>query len=279
MGVVPQDNATETFDQWSFFIDRLEEDTGMEVELYEASDLAAVIEATIAGDLDIVHLGPFGQMIARDNGAEITAVGATAPTSAGPDNASVAVVRDDSSFTEIEDLEGEDVCFVNPSSATGYLFGAAAFMEADIDPETDIESIFIGDHGSAVRSMYDGECAAVFTVRDQAEVTFFENNPDVSEDELRTIWSEEVPEGGISISETLPDDVQETLTDAMLELNGTQLLADDRCPDDRIREDDDGEEFCATVVEGWWGIEAVDDDYWEPIREVCEITRAPACEE
>lgn len=97
---MPQDNATETFDQLSFFIDRLEEDTGNEIELYEASDLAAVIEATIAGDLDIVHLGPLGQMIARDNGAEITAVGATAPTPAGPNNASVAVVREDSPFTK-----------------------------------------------------------------------------------------------------------------------------------------------------------------------------------
>lgn len=149
---------------------------------------------------------------------------------------------------KIEDLQGEDVRFVDPSSATGYLFGAAAFLESGIDPEADIESIFIGDHGSAVRSMYDGECSAVFTVRDRADVTFFEDNPDVGEDELRNIWSGGVPEGGISISTALPDDVRETLTDTMLEHNGTQLLADDRCPDNRI-------------------------------REVCEITRAPACEE
>jgi phosphonate transport system substrate-binding protein len=277
MGVVPTDSATETFNQWSFLIDLIEEDTGYQIELFEATDLPAVIEATIAGDLDIIHLGPFGQLLARQNGAEIATVGATAPTSAGVDNASVGVVRDDSPVTELADLEGEDICFVSPSSATGYLFAAAGFIEEGIDPEIDINPIFVGDHSSATRSMYDGECAAVFTTRSQAEKEFYENNPDVQPGELRAFWSEEVPEGGISISTNLPQDVQDTLRTTLLELNGTAILADDRCSDDRIFEDEDGNSFCGAWVNYWWGLEEADDTYWEPVRVVCEATEAPAC--
>ncbi|MDS2172634.1 hypothetical protein Q7C18_08010 [Nesterenkonia sp. CL21] len=42
-GVVPLETATETLDNWSFFIDKFEEETGYQIELFEATDPAAVI--------------------------------------------------------------------------------------------------------------------------------------------------------------------------------------------------------------------------------------------
>lgn len=276
MGVVPTDTMTETFNQWSFLIGLLEEDTGYEIELYEASDLPAVIEAAVAGDLDIIYLGPFGHLIARQNGAEMSTVGASSATPAGVNNASMGVVRADSPVQDLADLEGEDICFVSPSSATGYLFGAAGLVEIGLDPERDVNPIFVGDHSSAARAMYDGECAAVFTTRSQAETEFYKDNPDVSEGDIRVFWTADVPEGGVAISTQLPEEVQDKLRAALLELNGTNVLADGRCPDDRVVEGDDGE-FCGVWNNQWWGLEEVDDTYWEPIREVCEATNAPAC--
>lgn len=277
MGVVPTDTVEETFDQWSEVIERLEEETGYEIELYEATDLAAVVESTIAGDLDIVHLGPFGQMIAHENGAEITTVGATAPTSAGVNNASVALVRDDSSSQTIADLNGEDVCFISPSSTTGYLFGAKAMLDEGIDPDADINPIFVGDHASAVRTMYDGECEAVFTYRDYGERIVYEDNTDIAEGEIRTLWQEEVPEAGLAISTELPDETQAELRDALLGINGTSEL--EGCDPENIIDPPDGSgEFCGAIwPNDGWGLVEKDDSYWEPIREVCEATDAPAC--
>lgn len=278
MGVVPTDEMSETFNQWGYLIERLSEETGYEIELFEATDLAAVIEATIAGDLDIIHLGPFGHLIAHQNGAEISTVGATAPTSAGTNNAAVALVREDSRFDDLEDLEGEDVCFISPSSTTGYLFGAAAFQQLGIDPETDLNPIFIGDHASAVRTMYDGECAAVFTYRDYAERVVFEDNPDIDSKSVRVIWKETVPEAGLAVSTTLPQDVQDTLRSAMLELNGTNELEAGSCPDERVVEPEDGSgTFCGIWPNLGWGLEEHDDTYWEPVEVVCRETNAPAC--
>ena len=125
--------------------------------------------------------------------------------------------------------------------------------------------------------MYDGECAAVFTYRDYAENVFFTDNPDVSKDDVKVIWSEPVPEAGISISTNLPKDVQDKLRETLLAINGTNLLADDRCPEDRVVTDAEGEEFCGAWPNKWWGLEEVDDTYWEPVEVVCRATDAPAC--
>lgn len=276
MGVVPSDTVTETFNQWGTLIELVEEETGYSIELYEATDLPAVIEATIAGDLDIIHLGPFGQMIALDNGAKIETVGATSPGPDGPNNQSVAVVRNDSPITSLEQLEGEDVCFISPSSTTGYLFGAAEFLDLGISPETDLNPIFIGDHRSAVRAMWDGECAAVFTYRNMAEIEFYEDYDDVPADGLTIIWREDLPEAGLAVSTELPQEVQDSLRTALLGITGTSVYEAGDCAEDRVVERD-GLTFCQVWPDGQWGLWETDNSYWEPVREVCIKTDAPAC--
>lgn len=277
MGVVPEESAEETLGSWEFFIEKFEEDTDYEIEFYEASDAAAVIEAAIAGDLDFVHLGPFAQWIARENGAALDTVGVQSPDELGPRNQAVAMVRADSGISDIAELEGEDVCFITPGSTTGYLFGAAAFLEEGIDPETDLNGIFVGDHPSAARTMYDGECAAVFTHRQMAELTFFEDNEDVDPEDVEIIWSEDVPEAGISVSTNLPEDVQDTVRETVLALNGNDIYDDDRCPEDRIVEGET-RDYCE-MLNDMWGMVDEEDPYWEPIGEVCRLTDAPACQE
>lgn len=277
VGVVPSDTVANTFNQYEFVLGLLEEDTGYEYQLFEATDLAAVIEAGIAGDLDVISLGPFGMLIALQNGAPMKTIGAMAPTSAGPDNAAVAVVRADSPASSLADLEGQDVCFISPSSATGYLFGAAALLDLGIDPESDMNALFGGDHASATRAMYDGECAAVFTYREYAEKVVYDDNPDMEPGALRVLWSVDVPETGIGVSTNLPQEVQDTLRTSILALNGTNVLADGRCPDDRVVTDAENGDFCGVWYNLTWGAVEADDSYWEPIRFVCEATEAPAC--
>lgn len=276
MGVVPNDTVTETFNQWGTIIGLLEAATGYTINLYEATDLPAVVEATIAGDLDIIHLGPFGQMIAIDNGAQIETVGATTPGSKGPNNEAVAVVRSDSPITSMEELVGQDICFISPTSTTGYLFGAAEFLDLDISPEDDMNGIFVGDHRSAVRAMWDGECAAVFTYRELAETVFPAENDDVPDDGLRIIWREPLPEAGLSISTQLPQEVQDNLRTALLGITGASVYEAGECAEDRVVEKD-GETWCQVWPDGQWGLWETDNSYWEPVREVCIRTEAPAC--
>jgi phosphonate transport system substrate-binding protein len=276
IGVVPGETVVATLDTWGAIISILETELGIPVQLFEATDLAAVIEAAIAGDLDVVHLGPFAQVIARDNGARLRTVGATSPDSQGPRNAAVAVVRSDSPITELSQLAGQDVCFISPGSTTGYLFGAAALDEIGIDPETGVNGIFTSDHFSGLRTMFDGECAAVFTFREGAEVIWPAQEDDVEPEDLRIVWSIVVPEGGISISTDLPVSFQDRLADLMLSINGDDVYAAGLCPANLVREYPDGSSFCA-VIANFWGLQAADESYWAPVKAVCEATNAPAC--
>lgn len=270
MGVVPAETAEATLSYWTIFNELFEEETGMTIEVFEATSVPPVVEAAIAGDLDLMMVGPFAQILARDNGAAFETIGAMLDSPTSPNNTSVGLTLADSEVTSISDLRGEDVCFIDPGSATGYLFPAAEFLDQGIDPETELQALFVGDHISAVDVMADGECAAVFT--------FGGNEALIREPEkYRKLWETEVPNPGFSISTQLDETTRTAVVDAVLKINGD--LAEERglCTEDRMVPDVDGP-ICHAVGAGW-GVEPRDDSYWEPLREVCAATKAPACEE
>lgn len=269
-GVVPADTVEATLSNYEIFTELFEQETGFDIEIFEATNLAPVVEATIAGDLDLVMLGPFAQVMARDNGAKIETVGALIDSPAVENTTSVGLVRSDSTVTSLTDLAGEDVCFIDPGSASGYLFPSAGFLDVGIDPETDINAIFVGDHFSAVQAMQDGECAAVFT---------FGTNERYLADptEFSEIWKVQVPNPGISISTTLDPDVKKIVSDAVLRITGDFAVEQDACTERATVDSDEGP-VCQAIA-AFWGVMPADDSYWDGLREVCRTTRAPACEE
>lgn len=270
LGVVPAETSEATLSSWAIFTELFEQETGMEIEMFEATNLAPVVEAAIAGDLDLMMLGPFAQVLARDNGAQIETVGALIDNPESEESSSMALVRADSDVAELKDLAGEDVCFIDPGSASGYLFPAGGFLDEGIDPETDLNPIFVGDHVSAIDAMLDGECAGVFTFGGNEA---FAREPDV----FSKIWEAEVPNPGFSISTALDADVSETVVDAILKINGDLAEEQNLCTDDTRVPGDDGP--VCHAVDVFWGSIPKDDTYWEPLREVCEATQAPACKE
>ncbi|GAB3187173.1 phosphate/phosphite/phosphonate ABC transporter substrate-binding protein [Nesterenkonia suensis] len=269
-GVVPAETREATLSSYATFMHHFEEETGFEIEIFEATNVAPVIEATIAGDLDLVMLGPFAQSMAREAGADITTVGALIDRPGNEENLSVGLTMEDGGPTTLQELQGEDVCFIDPGSASGYLYPAAALLEEGIDPEDDLNGIFIGDHTSAVESMMSGECAAAFTHGTNLEYV-------AHREDLRVIYDEVVPSPGISVSTLLEDEVQQIVTDAVLDITGDMALDAGTCAEDRLYEDE-GDEYCH-AIDVFWGVAPQDDSYWESVREVCEATRAPACEE
>ena len=269
-GVVPAETVEATLGNYRIFTELFEQETGLAIEILEATNVAPVVEATIAGDLDLVMLGPFAQIMARDNGAQIDTIGALVDAPTETHNSAVGLVRADSAITGLADMRGADVCFIDPGSATGYLFPSAGFLELGIDPEVDLNAIFIGDHASAVQSMLDGECAAVFT---------FGTNREYLDraDEFTEVWRAEVPSPGISISTELDPELRKTISEAVLKINGDFAMEQNACPADR-RSDSANGEICH-AVDVFWGVIPQEESYWEALREVCKITRAPACEE
>ena len=256
-GVVPDSVDTET--NYQPLMDYIAQETDKTVEYHESTDYAALIEAAIAGQIDVASFSGFTYVTATNNGAELTPISSII-TEEGqePGYYSEAIVPTGSDITTIADMKGKKVCFVDPSSTSGYLFPSYNLIEAGIDPEADITPVFAGKHDVSVQKVGEGvEC----------EAGFAEDSEVAKSDKVEVIERTMVPGAPIVESNTLPDDVKEKLRDILSEVTADDIVAAgiDSADSDGFRS-----VFYATTP--------VDDEYYDQIRDICEATDAAQCQ-
>ena len=123
--------------RWDLFISHLEEATGLPVKMYQATDYNGTIQALSSGQLDIGSMG--GGAYANVNSQIGDLV---EPLFHRRDSAdrrgyySSIVVRRDSAYQTIEDLEGARIAFVDFNSTSGYIHPRWAMRQQGIDPDT-----------------------------------------------------------------------------------------------------------------------------------------------
>ncbi len=271
-GAVPSEEATSLEQSYERIIALIEKELGVEVEFFQASDYAGIIEAQIAGKVDIAQYGPFSYVIAKSNGANIEPVGTLIDERDGERGyQSYGIVRSDNAdINGLEDYAGQRVCFVDPGSTSGYLYPTAGLLEVGIDPETDITPTFAGGHDASALSVKNGDCDAGFAFDDMVDKELIESG-DLQEGDLKVVWkSEVIASSPVAIRSDLPADLVDALRELFVEKANTDyFVANGLCASD-----DD----CDITDEGAWGYAAVDDSFYDGVREVCEATKAEACE-
>jgi phosphonate transport system substrate-binding protein len=255
-GVVPDSVDTET--NYQPLMDYIAEISGKTVEYHESTDYAALIEAAVAGKVDVASFSGFTYVTATNNGAKLTPISSIV-TEEGqePGYFSQAIVPAGSDITSIEDFKGKKVCFVDPSSTSGYLFPSYNLLEAGIDPKTDITPVFAGKHDVSVTKVGEGvECEAGFAEDSEVEKS----------DKVKVIDETMVPGAPLVYSTTLPDDVSKKLIDGLSEITIDDIIAAgiDGADTDAFRS-----VFYAT--------KPVDDAYYDLIRDICKETEAEQC--
>jgi phosphonate transport system substrate-binding protein len=256
-GVVPDSVDTET--NYQPLMDYIAQETGKTVEYHESTDYAALIEASIAGQIDVASFSGFTYVTATNNGAELTPISSII-TAEGqePGYYSEAIVPTGSDIHSIADMKGKKVCFVDPSSTSGYLFPSYNLLEADIDPEADVTPVFAGKHDVSVQKVGEGvECEAGFAEDSEVEKS----------DKVEVIERTMVPGAPIVESNTLPDDVKEKLREILSEVTADDIVA-------AGIESADSEGFRSV----FYGTTPVDDEYYDQIRDICEATNATQCQ-
>lgn len=256
-GVVPDSVDTET--NYQPLMDYIAEITGRTVEYHESTDYAALIEAAVAGKVDVASLSGFTYVTATNNGAKLTPISSIV-TEEGqePGYYSQAIVPAGSDITSSEDFKGKKVCFVDPSSTSGYLFPSYNLLKAGIDPKTDITPVFAGKHDVSVTKVGEGvECEAGFAEDSEVEKS----------DKVKVIDETMVPGAPLVYSSTLPDDVSKKLIDGLSEITIDDIIAAgvDGADTDAFRS-----VFYAT--------KPVDDAYYDLIRDICKETEAEQCQ-
>ncbi len=256
-GVVPDSVDTET--NYQPLMDYIAEITGKTVEYHESTDYAALIEAAVAGKVDVASFSGFTYVTATNNGAKLTPISSIV-TEEGqePGYFSQAIVPAGSDIKSLEDFKGKKVCFVDPSSTSGYLFPSYNLLKAGIDPKTDITSVFAGKHDVSVTKVGEGvECEAGFAEDSEVEKS----------DKVKVIDETMVPGAPLVYSSTLPDDVSKKLIDGLSEITIDDIIAAgiDGADTDAFRS-----VFYAT--------KPVDDAYYDLIRDICKETEAEQCQ-
>ncbi len=255
-GVVPDSVETET--NYQPLMDYIAEKTGKKVEYHESTDYAALIEAAVAGKVDVASFSGFTYVTATNNGAKLTPISSIV-TKEGqePGYYSEAIVPADSSISKLEEFKGKKVCFVDPSSTSGYLFPSYNLLQAGIDPQKDITPVFAGKHDVSVTKTGEGK---------ECEVGFAEDSEVAKSDKVKSIAKTMVPGAPIVLANALPDDVKKTLTDALADITIDDIIkAGVKSADtDAFRK-----VFYAT--------KPVDDKYYDLIRDICKQTEAKQC--
>jgi len=256
-GVVPDSVDTET--NYQPLMDYIAKESGKKVEYHESTDYAALIEASVAGKIDVASFSGFTYVTAKNNGAKITPVSSII-TAEGqkPGYYSEAIVPKGSDITSLDGFKGKKVCFVDPSSTSGYLFPSYNLLKADIDPTKDVTPVFAGKHDVSVQKVAAGtECEAGF-----AEDSEVEKNKDVT-----VIAKTMVPGAPIVVSDTLPQAEKDTLTKALADVTIDDIIAAGV-----TSADSDG--FRSV----FYGTKPVDDGYYDLIRDICKTTKSTTCQ-
>lgn len=256
-GVVPDSVDTET--NYTPLMDYIGKETGKKVQYHESTDYAALIEASNAGKIDVASFSGFTYVTATNQGAKLTPISSiVTKEGAEPGYFSQAIVPKGSSIKSYADMKGKKVCFVDPSSTSGYLFPSYNLIKAGVDPKSDVEAVFAGKHDVSVQKIGEGvECEAGFA--EDSEV-LKSNNVDV-------IGETQVPGAPMVMSTDLPRDLQAKLTETLQEVHIEDLIA-------AGIKNADSEAFRAVFHE----TKPVDDSYYDTIRDICKTTNATQCQ-
>lgn len=256
-GVVPDSVDTET--NYQPLMDYIAKESGKTVEYHESTDYAALIEAAVAGKIDVASFSGFTYVTATNNGAKLTPVSSII-TKEGqmPGYYSQAIVPIGSSIKTLADMKGKKVCFVDPSSTSGYLFPSYNLLKAGINPETDITPVFAGKHDVSVQKVGEGK---------ECDAGFAEDSEVAKSDKVKQIAETMVPGAPLVVSSTLPDDVKAKLVTTLGQVTIDEIIAAGITSADT-------DAFRNT----FYATQPVDDKYYDTIRDICVETNAQQCQ-
>ena len=136
---------------------------GTKVTLRIANDYAAVIEGQRAGNIHIAMYGPASYARAYIIGAKVEPFAIEVNGDGTKGYYSVLYVKSDSSYKDIKDLKGKNLCLVDPNSTSGNNVPRFAMDKMGIDPEKFFSKVvYSGSHENAVIGLAQGTCDAAF---------------------------------------------------------------------------------------------------------------------
>ncbi|TNY35082.1 phosphate/phosphite/phosphonate ABC transporter substrate-binding protein [Thermomonospora catenispora] len=261
----------------------LERDLGIPVKFQAVASNAAVVEAQVAKRVDVAVYGAFSYYLARSR-ADVQPVAVPLQAPGGEPGAyAYGVTRgDDTSIKSLADVKGKDVCFTDPGSTTGYLQPLASLKEAGVDVAKDAKTVFAKGHDTAVASLLAGDCDIAF-VGDVFIDTLLPARGQLKPGQVRKVWTSPlIPGPPVVVGNWLSPDLREKITKTVTGLTATGAASAGLCRGNEIKGpqswgDQAGATACPLGSSNAWTFVPADDETYQPIARICEITKAEVC--
>lgn len=286
LGLVPALEADALVDNLDPLAEYLEAELGIPVSSFVPQDYTGLVEALGAGRADIGMLPPFAAMLGQrrydlDPILISTRRGETGyRTQWMTNDPSVCseppvvvericetrvVGREDVTRKflqckgDLEQVRGETVAFVDPNSTSGFLFPAIQLMDMGIDPEKDVNGLFVGGHDAAALAVYAGDTRFGVAYED-ARNMICNQYTDIGEKAIVFEYAPMIPNDGVQLRPGLPADLREAIIKAFIKLAEEQA----HLPDD---------EKILWVLYEIDGFQRFEPGLYDPVRSAYEIVR------
>jgi len=141
----------------------LSEKLNMPVEWTIGDDYQAAVDTLLSGEAHVASLTPLAYVKAREREPCLKLL-ATQISRGDTRYSSFILVRKDRGISSVKQLEGKRIAFVNPTSASGFLYPMATLIRAGLDPERVLEdAVFLGSHPKVIEAVVAEEVDAAGT--------------------------------------------------------------------------------------------------------------------
>ena len=190
----------------------LTEHVGARVVLYIATNYGDLRTQMERGTVDIGSFSPAAYIDAAAGG-KIRII-AQSIISGSAFYTGVIIVRKDSGITSLADLKGKRFAFVDPKSASGYVYPRAMLIEKGVNPDAFFASTaFAGTHDKVIRAVLAGDADAGAIFEDALRIEQGKGQPT----ELLTVVAstEPIPHDAIAVRADLDPELTAKIQKAL----------------------------------------------------------------
>ena len=202
--------------------------TNLNFKVSVPTSYTTVIEAMGSGQVDVGWLAPFAYVLAHDrNGSQVLFASLRQGSKT---YRSQIITRADSGINSINDLRGKKFAFVDPASASGFLFPNYTLAQMGIDYKTFFsDTIFAGGHDKVVIAVYNKQVDAGATFGQNidsgpptdARTLVTSTLPDVLQVVKPIAQTDPIPNDTVSVRAGLDSSLVKLISDGLLYVQST----------------------------------------------------------
>lgn len=217
-GFTPVLSEAEMRSEFAPLISYLANATGLKITLYIAKDYGDLRTQMEKGTVDIGSFSPFAYVDAA-SGGKIRII-AQSIIDGSATYRGIIIARKDRGLKTISDLKQKRFAFVDPKSASGYVYPRALMIEKGINPANFFkETIFAGSHDKVIAAVLKGRVDAGAIYDGALGVA---QRSGVAIDDLAIIaTSDPIPHDAIAGRIGLSNDVVRKIQTALIDLDKT----------------------------------------------------------